>query len=72
MQCQFDDVIATFPQWWKRNADHIQAIVKIFPEFSLRDQLFKILVCGCDQADIHLDGLGATDWLKLALLQNAQ
>ena len=51
---------------------HIQAIIQISPEPSLRDIVGKIAVGGGDHADVHFQRFAAPYPLELLVLQDAQ
>src|SRR5260370_32356350 len=61
-----------FTQRWHKNRKHVQAIVEVLTELSLRDRLRQVFVCGRDQTHISLDRGRAAQPLELALLQRSQ
>ncbi len=59
----------------ERREDHAhdaQAVEEVFAEATLADLFGEVPIGGGDDADVDLDGLGATDALHLALLEHAQ
>ena len=52
--------------------DHVQAIEKVFAERAVLDRFGEVAVGGGDDADVHLDRLGAADAVDFAFLNGAQ
>ena len=55
MLCEQGNIVAPFPKRWKMHLHHVQAIKKIFAEFSLLNHLRKIPVRRADQPDVYGD-----------------
>ena len=60
------------PQRGQRDVDHVEPIVQILAEFSLRDQLLQVAVRRGDEADVHGLGLVAAHALELPLLEHSK
>ena len=56
---QWRNVLGTLPQWRDHDGENIQPKPEIFPKLPLVNHLFKVAVCGADNAHIHRKGLGA-------------
>ena len=54
------------------DGEDVQAVIEVLPEGLLGDGLLEVLVGGGDQADIHLDGLGAAQPFQLPFLDHAE
>src|SRR5215813_8046028 len=63
---------SSFAQRGHAQANHVQAVVKVFAETSLRDHLFEIGVCRRDDSYFDLCRPLFAEWLYLALLQESQ
>src|SRR5262245_36844600 len=66
------DIRQTFPQGWQSYGNDIEAPIQVIAELLAGHEIFQILVGGSDDADIHFNGAGATNALKLAFLEHAQ
>ena len=66
------DIRQTFPQGWQSNGNDIEAPIQVIAELLAGHEVFKILIGGGNDTDIHFNGAGATNTLKLAFLQHAQ
>jgi hypothetical protein len=55
------DVLFPFPQRRHHDADHVEAKIKVIPEFSFAHQLFQVLVRGCNQAHVGTQCLVAAN-----------
>ena len=66
------DVLLALAQRRQRDAENIQAVVKVGAEGSLFDQRRQILVGGGDGAEIHFDRLVAAHARDLLFLEDAQ
>src|SRR6185503_19108424 len=62
----------TLAQRRQAQIDDIQAIEKIFTESAVLDGFRQVAVGGGDDADVHLNRLGAADAVDLPLLDGAQ
>src|SRR5687768_12440736 len=69
---QQQNVRFTFPERRKKNAEHIQPIVKIFTKVAVRDRFLEILVCRGNKTNIRFDSVRSTNPFKFPLLQNAK
>src|SRR5512137_950624 len=69
---QHRDVLGPLTE--RRHADgkYVESVVEIFPEAPGAQILSQVTVGGRDDADVHLDGVGAAQALELAFLQDAQ
>jgi hypothetical protein len=72
IESQIQNIFGSLAQRRRCNADDIQAIEQIFPEFSFGNQSFQVLMSGGDQTNIHLNGSGTADRLERPFLQHAQ
>ena len=54
------------------NGNHIQSVVQVLSKVGGGDFLFEVLVGGCNHSHIHLNRPGATDTLKLSLLEETE
>ena len=72
MMRQSANILGAFTQSGNAQIDDIQAIKKVFAEGAMLDRFGQIAVGGGDDADIHLDRLGAADPVNLALLNCTQ
>ena len=72
MFAQQGNVDFALTQRWKLGGDHIQPVVKIFPELSAFNCFFKIFVGRTDHPHINLNRLLSADSFKLAFLQKTQ
>ena len=59
---------APLAQGWHAQANHVQAIVKVFAETPLRDHLFKVCVSCGDDPHVNLRGALLAERLNLAFL----
>src|SRR5258705_12609816 len=66
------NVFTTFTQGRNTDWEHVQAIVKITPELSLRHHLFQIAISRRHQSYVNAFGPRTTHPLVHALLQGAQ
>ena len=66
------DVLGPLAQRGQAQVHDIQAIEQVFAEGAVLDRLGQVAVGGGDDADVHLDRLGAADAVDLALLDGAQ
>ena len=66
---QRQNIVFSGPQRRNFQRDHAEPVKKIFPEFSLGDHLFQILVGGSDDTDIDIDDFIASDPHNLFFLQ---
>ena len=72
MMRQSANVLGPFAQGRNAQIDDIQAIQKVFAEGAVLDRFGQVPVGGGDDADIHLDRLGAADPVDFAFLNGAQ
>jgi hypothetical protein len=66
------DVLDSVPEWRYGNREHVEPIEQILTERSIRNRLFQIPVRGRDDADIHLDWLGAPESLDHSFLEDTE
>ena len=66
------DVAFALAQRWNVQRNHIQAVEQIFAKVIVGQHLLKILVCGCDDAEIRLNDFGTADPFKLFILNHPQ
>ena len=66
------NVFFPFPQRRHPDRDHVQPVVKVFPEFPLADRSFEIDVGGGNDPDVDLDRSGPADPLDRPLFQHPQ
>ena len=52
--------------------DNIQAMEQIFPKGARLDELFQVLVCSRDDADVHFDRRGAAHPIELPIRKHPQ
>ena len=65
---QKENIRLSIPQRGKVDGEDVEPVVEVFPENSLTESFFQILV-GCrDDPDIRLDGSGTTHSFKFPLL----
>src|SRR6266571_2892133 len=72
MRHQQRDIRQTLPQGWQSNGNDIEAPIQIIAELLAGHEVFKILIGGGDDTDIHFNGADAANALKLAFLEDAQ
>ena len=72
MVCERDDIAPTDAQIGQDDREDIQAIVKVFAEFSFCHQLFQIPGSGGDNSDIAMQFLVRADSGERPFLQEAQ
>src|SRR5207302_3819273 len=65
------NIIAAFAQGWHLYGNHAKTIVKVLAETAFRDLLFKLLVRGGNDADIHIRFFGTADRADFAFLEDA-
>ena len=68
----FNDVIATIPQWRYLDGYHRQAEIKILAELAILDSLFQVPVARRQDPDINLDLRLASNSVEFPFLQGAQ
>src|SRR5580698_9869230 len=66
------DVGAAFAQGRHLQRHDVEPIVEVFPKSALPDPLLQIHVAGRNHSDVDLDGVGTTQALNLAFLENTQ
>ena len=57
------NIVAAFAQGWHSEGDDVEPEEEVPPEAALTDGFIQVLICGGDQPNIHLDGMGAADAL---------
>src|SRR5688500_19622725 len=62
----------TLAQWRNTQPDHVESVVKVFAESSLRHHLFQICIGSGNDADVDFRRTLFSKRLNLALLQKAQ
>ena len=66
------NVLAAFAQGRELNAHHVEAMEKVFAEFTPANHFFQIAVRRGEDAHVHENCLGPADTLKGLLLEHAQ
>src|SRR5260370_5311149 len=64
------DVVSALAQGRHLYGNHAEAIIEVLAEATFRDLLFKIFVCGRDDADVHIRFFGTADRANFSFLQN--
>src|SRR5262245_33458745 len=72
MRRQLGDVLRSLAQRRHRNGNYIEPVVQIFAESSLPDQLFQVLMCGRNNANVDLHRLAGANALESHLLEHPQ
>ena len=72
MRDQGGDVLFSIAQGWQANTDHVEPVIQVFTEGSVRDIRFQIAVGRGQHAHIRLDGCTAAYAFKGAELQHTQ
>src|SRR5438445_13631325 len=72
MRHQGGNVVAALPQWWQRNRENIQTVVKVDAKFATLYHFRQVTVCCSDQPYIHLVSPSATQALELLFLQDTE
>ena len=70
MPGQQGNVISPIAKRRHMQVDHIQAVIEIIPELPGCKSCFEILIGGCDQPDIDLNGFGLAQGLDVLVFQN--
>ena len=66
------NILTALPEGGQIQRNDVDAVVEVFAELPLANEVFEVLVRRCDDTHIHLDGLYATDSGELSFLQDAQ
>ena len=69
---QGPNILGAVAQRGNAQVHHVQAIQQVFAEGAVLDRFGQVAVGGADNADVHLDRLGAADAVDLAFLDGAQ
>src|SRR5262245_46867535 len=69
---QEGQVLSALAQWRQSNGEDAQSIVEVTAKLVHRSQLLQVVVGGCDETEVCLDGLIAAHPFKPLFLQDAQ
>src|SRR5258705_8581436 len=69
---QHRDIVFPRAEGWHFDQKYIQPVKQVLTETASRDRRGQVTICGCDEAYLHKDRLGAADALEFPLLQDAQ
>ena len=72
MPRQHEYIFAPLTQGRQAQANHVEAVKQVFPKAAFLDALLQVLVRGGNHAHIGLDGVVATDAVKMPVRQHAQ
>src|SRR5262245_16539879 len=67
---QDGDIFLAVPKRRNEEGNHVQSVEKILSKGTASDFLFKILVCGGEDAYVDRQRLVGADWLEALLFQN--
>src|SRR3954467_15156471 len=66
------DIASAFPQRWKENRYHVDAVIEVFAELPFANPILQVLVRGGDQPEVDLLRDLAPQALNRMLFQNPQ
>jgi hypothetical protein len=68
---QHQDVVLPFSDGWHFDGKHVEAIKEILAEGSIGYGCLQITIRSSDDANVDLDGLGASDPLEFSFLEDS-
>src|SRR6266851_9710598 len=66
------NIFLPFAKRRQGNCDHVQAMIEVFAETALANEIEQLHVAGGDDANVHLDRFRAAETHEFAFLNNAQ
>jgi hypothetical protein len=66
------NVLPSFAEWWQTDRKHVQTVVEIGPEFTLRYRPSQVLVSRSHDSDVDGVGLRRPDALERPFLKDPQ